>query len=128
MYVRSIRLEDVCDTSDQKASNESVVKNVLPAFLHVLLAGLDTEQPAGGRIIVVTVVRGTETGPGRECLGVLRLAKQAARPEDVRQWPGSHLEDGGQGGLRPILACEEIGEGHKGESVLLNPSGKDGLN
>lgn len=80
---------------------------------------------------MVTVVRGTETGSGRECLGVLRLAKQAARPEDVRQWPGSHLEDGGEGGLRPIeetLACEEIGEGHKGQSILVNSSGKDGLN
>lgn len=80
---------------------------------------------------MVTVVCGTETGSGRECLGVLRLAKQAARPEDVRQWPGSHLEDGGEGGLRAIegtLACEEIGEGHKGQSILLNSSGKDGFN
>lgn len=49
----------------------------------------------------------------------------------MRQWPGSHLEDGGEGGLRPIegtLACEKIGGSHKGQNVLLNSSGKDGLN
>lgn len=43
---------------------------------------------------MVTMIRSTESGPSRESLRGLRAAKQAARPEDVRQWPCIHLEDG----------------------------------
>lgn len=77
---------------------------------------------------MVTVVRGTESGSSRECLSVLGLAKQAARPEDVRQWPGSHPEDGGLRPTEGTLACEEIGGGHEGQNILLNSSRKDNLN
>lgn len=64
LHVRSIRLENVCDTSDQEASDEAIVPDVFPAFLHVFLTGLDTEQPAGGGIVVVAVISSTEAGSG----------------------------------------------------------------
>lgn len=62
-HVRSVRLEDICDTGNEQASNESVVPNVLPAFLHILLAWLDTEKVASRRIVVVAVSV-TEVAPG----------------------------------------------------------------
>lgn len=63
-HIRGIRFENICDSSDQEASNEAIVPDVLPAFLLVLLAGLDTEQPAGWGIVVVAVISSTEAGLG----------------------------------------------------------------
>lgn len=41
--VRSIGFEDVCDTGDQEASDETIVPNILPSLLHVFLARLDAK-------------------------------------------------------------------------------------
>lgn len=81
--IRGIRLENICDTSNQKAANESVVPDALPAFLHVLLAGLDAEEPTGRGVVVITVVGGTEVASGGKALYVLGPAQQTARTEDV---------------------------------------------
>lgn len=94
-YIRGIRLENICDTSNQEATDESVVPDVLPALFHVLVAGLDTEQPASRGVVVVTMVGSPEVAAGREALDVLRLAEQAARAKDMRHWSGRHLENGG---------------------------------
>lgn len=92
-YVRGIGLENICNASNEEAANESVVPDVLPAFLLVLLAGLDTEQPAGRRIIVATVVATAQSASGRESLNVLRPAQEAARAEELRYWSSGHLEN-----------------------------------
>lgn len=94
-YLRSIRLEDVCDTSGNEGANESVIPDVLPALLHVLLTGSDAEEPASWWVVVVAMVCGTEAAPGREALNVLRLAKKAARAKEMGNWPSRHLENGG---------------------------------
>lgn len=107
--IRGIGLEDICDTGNQKAANETVIPNALPAFLHVLLARLDAKQPASRRIVVVAVVGGAKVASGREALDILRPAQQAARSEDVRQRPGSHAEDGGCGLVRRSAKPCEVG-------------------
>lgn len=96
--IRGVGLENICDTSNHKAANESVVPDALPAFFHILLAGLDAEQPAGRGVIVVAVVGATpKVAASREALDVLGLAKQAARAKEMRQWPGNHPERRGPG-------------------------------
>lgn len=107
--IRGIRLENICDTSNQQAADESVVPDALPAFLHVLLAGLDAKQPTSRGVVVITMVGGTEVGSSREALNALGPAQQAARTEDVRQGPGSHVEDGGVRGLVKIGKPGEVG-------------------
>lgn len=44
---------------------------------------------------MIAVVGGAEAVSSREGLGVLRLAQQAARTKEMRNWPGNHVEDGG---------------------------------
>lgn len=81
--LRGIRLEDICNTSNQEAANKSVIPNTLPAFFHVLVAWLDAEQPPGRRVVVITMVCSTETGSCREVVSALGLAQQTARTKDV---------------------------------------------
>lgn len=64
LHIRSVRLENVCDASDHKASDEAIVPDVLPAFLHVFLTRLDAEQPAGRGVVVVAVISSTEARSG----------------------------------------------------------------
>lgn len=79
---------------------------------------------------MITVVRSTEDGASRESLRVLGRAKQAARPEDVRQWPGTHLEDGdeGLGSIGDTLACKYIDRSHKTQTCPVVLGGKDSVN
>lgn len=80
---------------------------------------------------MITVVRSTEGGAGRESLRVLGRAKQAARPEDVRQWPGTHLENGDEEGLGSIgdtLACKYIDGSHKTQTCPVILGSKDSVN
>lgn len=90
--IRGVRLEHVCDASNNQAANESPVPDALPALLLVLLAGLDTKQPAGWGVVVVTVVRGAQVAPGREGLDVLGPSEQAPRAEHLRYWSSHHFE------------------------------------
>lgn len=88
-HIRSVWLEDICDTSSEQASNESVVPNVLPAFLHILLARLDTEKVTGRRIVRVAM-SGTKVASGRESLEILRPPDKDARAKAIRQWTSKH--------------------------------------
>lgn len=97
-HVRSVRLENICDAGNEEAANETVVPDTLPAFLLVLLAGPDTEQPASRGIVVATVIATTESASGREALDILRPAQQAARAEELRYRSSGHLEN--EGGRR----------------------------
>ena len=62
---RGVGLEAVGDAGDDDAAAEAVEEGVLPALLLVLLAGLDAEQPAGGRV-VLRAVGGRGAGRGGE--------------------------------------------------------------
>lgn len=95
--LRGIGLEDVCNTSNQEAANESVVPDALPALFHVLVARLDAKQPTGRRVVMIPMVCGTKARPSREVVSALGLAQQTARTEDVRHRPGRHVEDGVRG-------------------------------
>ena len=63
--IRGIGLEDICNTSNHHTANEAVVPNALPAFLHILLAGLDAEQPASRGVVVVTMVSSAKIASGQ---------------------------------------------------------------
>ena len=77
--IRGVRLEDVCNTSNEQAANESVVPNVLPTLLHVLLAGLNAKEvPSRGVIVIAVVGAAAEVGSRGEALNVLRAAANAA--------------------------------------------------
>lgn len=78
--IRSIGLENVCNTSHEQTSNETEIPNIFPALLHVLLARLDTEKPTGRGIVVVAMVGGTEVAPSRERLDILRLPENTKGP------------------------------------------------
>ena len=88
MNIRSVWLEDVCDTGNEKTADESIVPHVLPTLLHILLAGLEAKQVAGRRVIVVTA----EVAAGREALDVLGPAGDTASAEAMRQRTSGHCE------------------------------------
>ena len=88
MNIRGVWLEDICDTSNEQTADESIVPQVLPAFLHVLLARLEAKEIAGGRVIVVTA----EVASGRETLDVLGPAGNTASAEAMRQRTSRHCE------------------------------------
>jgi hypothetical protein len=50
-----VRLEPVANNAESNRAEEAVEEDVLPALLLRLLAGLDAEQPAGWRVVVVAV-------------------------------------------------------------------------
>lgn len=91
-HVRSVRLEDICDTGNEQASNESVVPKIFPAFLHIFLARLDTEKISGRRIVVVTVVSGTDVASSRESPDILRPPSEEGRAKAIREETGRHCE------------------------------------
>lgn len=76
--IRGVRLEDICNPSHKQASDKSVIPDILPTLLHILLARLDAEQVTRRGIVVVTVVSGTTTASSREALDVLRTPKETA--------------------------------------------------
>lgn len=86
--IRSVWLEDVCDTGNEKTADESIVPHVLPTLLHILLAGLEAKQVAGRRVIVVTA----EVAAGREALDVLGPAGDTASAKAMRQRTSRHCE------------------------------------
>jgi hypothetical protein len=80
-HVRGVWLEDICNSSNEQTANKSVVPNVLPAFLHVLLARLNTEEVPSRRIVVVAMVGGADIASRGEALDVLGAASNAASAE-----------------------------------------------
>ena len=92
MNIRGVWLENVCDSSNEQTTDKSVVPQVLPALLHVFLAGLYTEKISSRRIIVITVISGAEVASGRKALHVLGLAEKGAGAEALRKGSGRHCE------------------------------------
>jgi hypothetical protein len=79
--VRGVWLEDICNSSDEQTANKSVVPNVLPTFLHVLLARLNTEEVPSRRIVVIAMVGGADVASRGKALDVLRATPNAASAE-----------------------------------------------
>lgn len=91
VHIRSVRLEDICDTSNEQASDKAVVPNVLPAFFHIFLARLDTEQISGGRIVRIAMASAaTEGASGRESLSPLWPPSENSGAEAIRQRTSGH--------------------------------------
>lgn len=90
IYVRCVGLENICDASGNQASDKSVIPDVLPPLLLVLFARLDAKKISARGIVVATVVSSTHRTPCRERADGLRLAQQAARPQNERGIASRH--------------------------------------
>lgn len=65
--VPGVRLEPVANNAKSNRAEETVVEDVLPALLLSLLARLDAEKPASGRVVGVAVcVAAPARGRGRD--------------------------------------------------------------
>ena len=100
---RGVGLEGESDGEDDEAADHDV-EGRLPAFLLVLLAGLDAEQPAGRGVVLELAAAGT--GGGRR--------EGAAGGGRGRGGGGGPLHHAGCAGA--AAGAEEGGHGDKGEA------------
>lgn len=90
-HVRGVRLEDICDASEDQTSNESPIEGTFPAFLLILLTRLQTEKPAGWRVEVVAITP-AKAAPSRESLNVQWSAEKVAGAKALRKRSSGHFE------------------------------------
>lgn len=92
--LRSVRLEAVGNGEDGDASAEAVEEGDLPALALVLLAGLETPQPAGRGVVLGAVGGGRSRrrreGSGGNGGGGLRVLQGAGGPHDGIRSDGGH--------------------------------------
>lgn len=90
-HVRGVRLEDICDASENQTSDKSPIESTFPAFLLILLTWLHAEKPAGWRVVVVAITS-AKAAPGRESLNVQWPAERATGAKALRKQPSGHFE------------------------------------